>query len=251
MVVKVLVYAYATGVFSSRKIARKLHEDVAFRVLGAGNFPKHRTLCDVRALHLTELAGLFVLVVQLARECGLVKLGTIAVDGTELRANASKHKAMSYARMQAGEAQLQQEVEALLARAAQADAAEANEPETDLPAEIARREQRLAPIRAAKQRLEARQCAADAERGGRPDDDHQPPATGGPSVKRGRGAGRAFGEPHPKAQDNFTDPDCRIMKTSAGVEQCYNGQTAVFVALGREGKGGVAIDADQPHNRAA
>ncbi len=295
MMVKVLVYAYATGVFSSRKIARKLHEDVAFRLLGAGNFPKHRTLCDFRALHLHELAGLFVQVVKLARECGLVKLGTIAVDGTKLRANASKHKAI---------------VEALLARAAQADAAEANEPETDLPAEIARREQRLAAIRAAKQRLEARQRVADAERGRRPDDDEQPPASGDRSAKRGRGAGRAFGEPHPKAQDNFTDPDSRIMKTSAGFEQCYNGQTAVdahaqiivaaeltncaadhgelprllavvtatlgdapavaladagyrseatlaqlsdsatevIVALGREGKGRVAIDADQlPH----
>jgi transposase len=175
MMVKVLVYAYASGVFSSRKIARKLHEDVAFRVLGAGNFPKHRTLCDFRALHLTELAGLFVQVVKLARECGLVKLGTIAVDGTKLRANASKHKAMSYARMQAAGAQLQQEVEALLARAAQADAAEANAPETDLPAEIARREQRLAAIRAAKQRLEERQRQADAERGRGPDDDEQPP----------------------------------------------------------------------------
>jgi hypothetical protein len=115
----------------------------------------------------------------------------------------------------------------LLARAAQADAAEANEPETDLPAEIARREQRLAAIRAAKQRLEARQRAVDAERGRRPDDDNQPPASGDRPAKRGRGAGRAFGEPHPKAQDNFTDPDSRIMKTSAGFEQCYNGQTAV------------------------
>ena len=99
MMVKVLVYGYATGVFSSRKIARKLHEDVAFRVLAAGNFPKHRTLSDFRALHLQELAALFVQVVKLAGECGLVKLGVIAVDGTKLRANASKHKAMSYERM--------------------------------------------------------------------------------------------------------------------------------------------------------
>ncbi len=96
MMVKVLVYGYATGVFSSRKIPRKLHEDVAFRVLAAGNFPKHRTLCDFRALHLNELAPLFVQVVKLAGECGLVKLGAIAVDDTKLRANASKHKAMSY-----------------------------------------------------------------------------------------------------------------------------------------------------------
>ena len=121
MMVKVLVYGYATGVFSSRKIARKLHEDVAFRVLAAGNFPKHRTLCDFRALHLGELAALFVQIVQLAGECGLVKLGTIAVDGTKLRANASKHKAMSYERMQARELELKTQIDALLGRAAHAD----------------------------------------------------------------------------------------------------------------------------------
>ena len=95
MMVKVLVYGYATGVFSSRKLARKLHEDVAFRVLAADNYPAHRTICDFRALHLEELSGLFVQVVKLARECGLVKLGTIAVDGTKIKANASRHKAMS------------------------------------------------------------------------------------------------------------------------------------------------------------
>ena len=103
MMVKVLVYGYATGVFSSRKLARKLHEDVAFRVLAAGNYPAHRTICDFRALHLEELSGLFVQVVKLARECGLVKLGTIAVDGTKIKANASRHKAMSYERMQKAE----------------------------------------------------------------------------------------------------------------------------------------------------
>ena len=147
MMVKVLVYGYATGVFSSRKLARKLHEDVAFRVLAAGNFPAHRTLCDFRALHLQELSELFVQVVKLARECGLVKLGTIAVDGTKIKANASRHKAMSYERMQQAEAELKAQIDALLARAAAADAAEKNEPEVDLPAEIARRENRLAVIR--------------------------------------------------------------------------------------------------------
>ena len=96
MLVKVLVYAYATGVFSSRKIAKKLHEDVAFRVLGADNFPAHRTIRDFRALHLAEFTDLFVQVVRLAREMGLVKLGTIAVDGTKVKANASRHKAMSH-----------------------------------------------------------------------------------------------------------------------------------------------------------
>ena len=127
MMVKVLVYGHATGVFSSRKIARKLHEDVAFRVLAAGNFPKHRTLCDFRALHLKEFAALFVQVVKLAGECGLIKLGTIAVDGTKLRANASRHKAMSYERMQVAEIELKAQIDALLARAAQTDVAETNE----------------------------------------------------------------------------------------------------------------------------
>jgi transposase len=95
MMVKVLVYAYATGTFSSRKIARKLHEDIAFRVLGADNFPAHRTIRDFRAQHLVEFTELFTQVVRLARELGLVKLGTIAVDGTKLKVNASRHKAMS------------------------------------------------------------------------------------------------------------------------------------------------------------
>ena len=126
MRVKVLLYGYATGVFSSRKLARKLHEDVAFRVPGAGNFPAHRTLCDFRALHLEELAVLFVQVAKLARECGLVKLGTIAVDGT--KANAGCHKAMSYKRMRQSEAKLKAQIHALLERARQADAAGQDEP---------------------------------------------------------------------------------------------------------------------------
>ena len=235
MMVKVLVYGYATGVFSSRKIARKLHEDVAFRVLAAGNFPKHRTLCDFRALHLSELAALFVQVVKLAGECGLVKLGTIAVDGTKLRANASKHKAMSYERMQAAEVELKAQVNALLARAVQADVAESGEPELDIPAEIARREKRLQAIQAAKSRLEQRQREADLQRGRKPDDDDnseaKPPGNDAPKTdvpkKPGPAFKRAFGEPAPKAQDNFTDPDSRIMKTSAGFEQCFNAQTGV------------------------
>jgi transposase len=230
MMVKVLVYGYATGVFSSRKIARKLHEDVAFRVLAAGNFPKHRTLCDFRALHLSELAALFVQVVKLAGECGLIKLGTIAVDGTKLRANASKHKAMSYERMQAAEVELKAQIDALLARAAQTDVAEANEPELDIPAEIERREQRVLAIQAAKLRLEERQRQADMQRGRSPDDDQPPPPSKTGTSRAGKPGPkfkRAFGEPAPKAQDNFTDPDSRIMKTSAGFEQCFNAQTAV------------------------
>ena len=138
MMVKVLVYGYATGVFSSRKIARKLHEDVAFRVLAAGNFPAHRTIRDFRAFHLKELSELFVQVVRLAREMGLVKLGAIAVDGTKLKANASRHKAMSYSHMLEAQAELRAQIEALLKRAQQADEAEKNEPELDVPAQIAR-----------------------------------------------------------------------------------------------------------------
>jgi len=149
MMVKVLVYGYATGVFSSRKIARKLHEDVAFRVLAARNFPAHRTIRDFRALHLKELSDLFVQIVRLAREMGLVKLGTIAVDGTKVKANASRHKAMSYGHMLKAEAELKAQIEALLNRARAADEAEKNEPELDIPAEIARRQDRLDAIAAA------------------------------------------------------------------------------------------------------
>src|SRR6202162_4083233 len=152
MMVKVLIYGYATGVFSSRKLAKKLHEDVAFRVLAAGNDPAHRTLCDFRAFHLKELSDLFVLVVKLAKECGLVKLGTVAVDGTKIKANASRHKAMSYDRMKKVELELKEQIDALLAKAKAPDAAEKNEPELDIPAEITRREDRLAVIRAARAR---------------------------------------------------------------------------------------------------
>ena len=136
MMVKVLVYAYASGVFSSRKIARKLFEDVAFRVLAADNFPAHRTIREFRALHLSEFTDLFVQVVRLAREMGLVKLGTIAVDGTKIKANASRHKAMSYGRMQTTELELKAQIAALMQKAANTDEAEKNEPELDIPASL-------------------------------------------------------------------------------------------------------------------
>jgi transposase len=226
MMVKVLVYGYATGVFSSRKIARKLHEDVAFRVLAAGNFPAHRTIREFRAFHLKELSELFVQVVRLAREMGLVKLGTIAVDGTKVKANASRHKAMSYGHMLKAEAELKAQIDALLKRAKQADEAEKNEPELDIPAEIARREARLAAIAEARQRLEQRQRDADLERG-RSDDDDQKPR--GPDGKpKGGRYKRPFGVPEDKDQDNFTDPDSRIMpRAGGGFDASYNAQTAV------------------------
>ena len=192
MMVKVLVYAYASGVFSSRKVAKKLHEDVAFRVLAAGNFPKHRTMCDFRALHLKELSALFVQVVKLARECGLIKLGTIAVDGTKLRANASKHKAMSYERMQVAEKQLQQQVKELLDRAARTDASEAMNRDGH-SGEIARRDKRLQAL--AKQATAgAAQREADDKRGRTPMTTTRKGKDGQPK-KSGRGFARAFGVP--------------------------------------------------------
>jgi len=226
MMVKVLVYGYATGVFSSRKIERRLHEDLAFRMLAANNFPKHRTIRDFRALHLKELSDLFVQVVKLARELGLVKLGTVAIDGTKVKANASRHKAMSYERMQQSEAELKSQIDALLQRAKRSDEAEADEPELDIPAEIERREKRLEAIAAARQRLEQRQREADTERG-RSDDDQRRPRDGEGNPKGGRYK-REFGVPEAKAQENFTDPDSRIMKRAGGgFDASYNAQTAV------------------------
>ena len=227
MMVKILVYAYASGVFSSRKIAKKLSEDVAFRVLGADNFPAHRTIRDFRALHLDEFTELFVQVVRLAREMGLVKLGTIAVDGTKIKANASRHKAMSYGRMQTTEAELKAQIAALVKKATTTDEAEKNEPDLDIPAEIARRTERLAAIEAAKARLEERQRLSDAQRGRTPDDERRPKDKDG-NPKGGKPYQRDFGVPAPKAQDSFTDPESRIMKRAGGgFDYSYNAQTAV------------------------
>jgi len=226
MMVKLLVYGYATGVFSSRKIERRLHEDLAFRMLAAGNFPKHRTIRDFRALHLKELSDLFVQVVKLAREMGLVKLGTVAIDGTKIKANASRHKAMSYERMQQAEVELKAQIDALLERAKTTDAAEAEEPELDIPAEIERREVRLKAIVEARERLEQRQREADIERG-RSDGDECKPREEDGNPKGGRYK-REFGVPEPKSQDNFTDPTSRIMtRTGGGFDPGFNAQTAV------------------------
>ena len=225
MMVKVLLYAYSTGVFSSRGIAKKLEEDVAFRVLAAGNFPQHRTVCEFRRRHLSDFKQLFVAVVGLARELGLVRFAKLSVDGTKVRANASKRKAMSYGRMQAEERRLSGEVDALLRAADETDVAEDVRlgPAVrgdELPAELRRREDRLAAIRAAKARLEAAQQAADDARGRVPGQTRNP--------KGGRPYKRAYGEPDAQAQSNFTDPESGVMKTSNdGFQQCYNAQAAV------------------------
>ena len=228
LLVKVLLYAYAVGIPASRQIARKLEEDVAFRVLAANQRPDFRTFSDFRKQHLPALAELFMQVLQLCQRAGLVKLGHIALDGTKVKANASKHKAMSYGRMVTEEARLTAEVQRLLAQAETADARDdvAYGPDRrgdELPAEVARREQRLQTIRAAKAVLEQEAQAdaalkaaydareADGPRRGRPP---QPPRSG----------------PHPKAQRNFTDPESRIMPASdakGSVVQGYNCQAAV------------------------
>lgn len=226
MMLKVLIYAYVSGIFSSRRIAQKLEEDVAFRVLAAGNFPKHRTICEFRKRHLADFKALFVQLVQIARAAGLVSLGTVAVDGTKVRANASKHKAMSYQRMQQEEQRLSAEIEQMCDRAKRTDEAEdarhgAQRRGDELPEELQHRESRLEKIRAAKARLEAEQRARDEARGRHPDDDRRPPGGRGGRFKRD------FGVPKDKAQSNFTDPESRIMKTSEGYQQCYNGQLAV------------------------
>lgn len=225
MVVKVLVYAYATGTFSSRRIARKLEEDVAYRVLAAGNFPSHRTLCDFRQQHLAAFADLFVQVVQIAREAKVCRLGTLAIDGSKIKANASKHKAMSYGRMLEEEKRLRAQIAQLTARAAGVDAEEDAEHGAEvrgdeLPKELQRREERLLKIQEAKARLEARQAEADRAKGRSEDDGRKGPRGGKPFS-------RDFGTPPDSAQDNFTDPQSRIMKTSSGFEQCYSGQIAV------------------------
>lgn len=225
MMVKLLLYGYATGTFSSRKIAKKLYEDVAFRVLSGENFPAHRTIAEFRQRHLPAFQTLFVQVLQVAREAGLLQLGTVAVDGTKVKASASKHKAMSYSRMKQETERLKAEIAELTSRAAREDAQEDAEYGPDnrgdeIPEELRRREQRLCKIQEAIERLRSRQAEEDRAEGRK----EEPPSAA--PVQKGR-LKRAFGEPPEKKQDNFTDPESRIMKTSSGFDQCYNGQLAV------------------------
>jgi transposase len=210
MLTKVLVYAYCIGVFSSRRIQRRLAEDVAFRVLAAGNQPDFRTIADFRKTHLAALKGLFEQVLRLAQALGTPRVGRVALDSSKIQANASKHKAMSYGRMREKQQQLREEVKQLLDHAEAADAAEDAEYGPDrrgdeLPAELQRRESRLKRIREAKRALEDR-AKEEAAAAGKPVE----------SAK-----------PDPKAQYNFTDPESRIMKGPDGFVQAYNVQVAV------------------------
>lgn len=228
MMVKVLLYAYSTGVFSSRRIARSLREDVAFRSLAAGNYPAHRTICDFRNNHLKSLESLFVQVVRIARECKMVRLGTVAIDGTKIQANASRHKAMSYGRMLEAEKALQEQIQDLLRKAEAVDCSESDkeDSETSLPAELALRRKRLETIQAAKRRLEERQREMDRAQGRKEDDERKPRDKDG-RPKGGRYK-RDFGIPADSSQESFTDPQSRIMPHSGGnFEYSYNCQAAV------------------------
>jgi len=214
MMVKVLLYAYCVGVPSSRRIAQRLHEDIAFRVLAANNTPDFRTISDFRKDHLAALSGLFMQVLVLCQGEGLVKLGHVALDGTKVKANASKHKAMSYKRMKEKEAQLQGEVEELLRRAQEVDEEEDRRYGKDrrgdeLPAELSFREGRLERIREAMAAMaaEAQVAAEQAEAEGK---EHP-------------------GVPDDQAQRNFTDPESRIMPGPGARNflQAYNCQAVV------------------------
>ena len=214
MMTKVLVYGYCVGVFSSRRIERRLVEDIAFRVLAADNQPNFRTISDFRKIHLKTLEGLFEQVLKIALEAGALRVGRVALDGTKVKASASKHKAMSYDRMLEKEKQLKVEVKRLLEQAEAADAEEdalygKDRTGDELPAELERRETRLKKIKEAKRALEqrARQKA----------------------VAEGKDPKQA--EPKDKDQYNFTDPESRIMKGADGFVQAYNAQAAVEPAF--------------------
>ncbi len=225
MMLKLIIYSYLTGTFSSRKIARRIDEDVAVRYLAAGNFPSHRTICDFRLEHVDAFTSLLVQIIRTAQETGLVTLGRIAIDGSKVRANASKHKAMSYDRMKKEQAKLEKEIADILATAAEEDAREDAEYGVDrrgdeLPEELRRRETRIQKIKEARERLEQRQREQDTKAGRSEGDDD-------PARKKGKPFKRKFGVPDDKAQENFTDSESRIMKSQEGFQQCYNAQIAV------------------------
>lgn len=214
MMVKILVYSYCVGVFSSRRMEKRLVEDVAFRVLAAGNEPDFRTLADFRKNHLKALEELFQQVLRLALEVGALKLGRVALDGSKVKANASKHKAMSYGRMEETEKRLRKEVRELLKQAEAVDEEEdkrygRERQGEELPEELQRRETRIARIREAKKALEER--AREKAESEKKDDQEA--------------------KPESKAQYNFTDPESRILKGSDAFVQGYNTQVAVEPAL--------------------
>jgi transposase len=226
MMTALLLYAYSRGIYSSRQIARGCEERLDFMAVTALQQPDFRTISDFRRRHLAALAGLFAQVLGLCRKAGLVKLGHVALDGTKVQANASRHKAMSYGRMKRREAELRAEVAQWLEQAARADAAEDAEygeaRGDEMPAWLADKQKRLAKIREAKAALEA-----EAEAEAPPADDAAEPGPSSGMMDKGRPKRAADGGPPDKAQRNFTDPDSRIMVTRDGFVQGYNGQIAV------------------------
>ena len=226
----ILVYGYATGVFSSRKLERASYDSVAFRFVAANQHPDHDTLATFRRRFLAEIRTLFVQVLQLAREIGVLKLGTIALDGTKIHANASRHSALSYEHAGKIEAQLQAEVAELMAKAEAADQAEVPDG-MSIPDELARREQRLGEIARARAVVKARakerhareQAEYDAKMAAR---EAKAAATG--KQPGGRPPAPPVAEPGPTDQVNLTDEESRIMPVpGGGFEQCYNAQAAV------------------------
>ena len=230
MMVTLLLYSYSVGVFSSRKIAAASERNLAFLAIVGRDRPDFRTISDFRKRHLDSLSELFVQVLQIAGVAGLVKLGNIAIDGSKFRANASRHKAMSYGYMQKEVVRLREEIASLLGRAeqtdAEQDAALGSRRGDELPEELKRREDRLAVIEDAMQRLEQEALAkANAERERRAAVDAQRDASG--EKRRGREPAPVSDEPAAKAQTNFTDPDAKIMKTGKAFDYCFNAQAAV------------------------
>ena len=225
-----LLNGYASGIYSSRRIAKACGERADFMMICALDAPDFRTISDFRKRHLTALSGLFVQVLKLAEKAGLVKLGHVALDGTKIKANASKHKAMSYARMKQREAELQAEVDRWLAAAEAADAGEDKQHGSkrgdEMPKWVADKAKRLAKIREAKAALEAEaKAAAEEEARQRAEAEERRVAEN--RKKNGKTAVPPSDEPEPAAQRNFTGPESRILKTKDGFIQGYNAQAAV------------------------
>jgi len=241
MLLRLLLYGYCTGVVSSRAIERKTQEDVAFRYLAANQHPDHDTIAAFRQQHLEILSELFMQTLQMCQKAGLIKLGHVALDGSKIQANASKHKAMSYGRMGEAERRLQAEVEELLKRATEADASEdekygKGKRGDELPEELSRRESRLAKIRAAKAALEAeakgkaeeQKAEAEAKIAARREQEARTGKKAGGRDPVAPDPEKAV--PEEKAQRNFTDPESRIMPDGAhkgSFVQAYNTQIVV------------------------
>jgi transposase len=230
MMVALLLYSYCRGIFSSRKIMQACQERISFKVIVGDDIPNFRTISDFRKLHLKELQQLFVQVLQLCQEAGLVKLGHVALDGTKIKANVSRHKAMSYGRMLKEEKRLKGEIRELLEKAETIDEQEDNKYGVDrrgdeLPEELARRESRLKRIQEAKKTLEAKaRAAAEQARKQR----EQENSTDDDKPKRGRKRKAISEVPADNKQYNFTDPESGIMKANnKGWDQCGNAQAAV------------------------